>query len=189
MQCKSANLRSRLELIVVSRNVKIYGATDKRAVLEPKLIWATPGQRGFAPLRAAASVAPTTHQQIAASAGRSGAPPYSQGGYAYSFSQAGPSSSQRAAVPKLTTAQVAAQQEAQQKQQEALEKAHELHQILDNLEKVDNEGRRASLLDTLCSVEDALDLPEHPSPPGKDGDLQVDLLKHQVGVAFGSFER
>ena len=48
------------------------------------------------------------------------------------------------------------------------------------MEKVDNEGRRTSLLDTLCSVEDALDLPEHPTPPGKDGDLKVDLLKHQV---------
>ena len=39
-------------------------------------------------------------------------------------------------------------------------KARELKQILDNLEKVDDEGRRSSLLDTLCDVDDVLALPE-----------------------------
>ena len=39
-------------------------------------------------------------------------------------------------------------------------------------------------MDTLCSVADALDLPQHPSPPGKDGDLKVDLLTHQVGIVL-----
>lgn len=54
--------------------------------------------------------------------------------------------------------------------------------MLSNLEKVDDEGRRASLLDTLCSVDDILNLPVHPNPPGvASGDLVVDLLKHQVG--------
>ncbi len=53
--------------------------------------------------------------------------------------------------------------------------------MLSNLEKVDDEGRRSSLLDTLCSTEDVLDLPEHPSPPGiASGELRVDLLRHQV---------
>lgn len=112
-------------------------------------------------------------------------PGYLQSGYAYSFSQADPSSSQRPAAPKMTPAQV----EAQRKQQEAMVKAQELREILNNLEKVDNEGRRTSLMDTVCSVADALDLPEHPSPPGKDGDLTVDLLKHQVMRIAGNDTR
>ncbi len=53
--------------------------------------------------------------------------------------------------------------------------------MLSSLEKVDDEGRRSSLLDTLCSTEDVLGLPEHPNPPGiASGELRVDLLKHQV---------
>lgn len=76
-----------------------------------------------------------------------------------------------------------AQQEAIRQQQEALAKAAELRQILNSLEKVDDEGRRSSLLDTLCSTEDVLKLPVHPSPPGiASGELTVDLLKHQVSV-------
>jgi hypothetical protein len=61
--------------------------------------------------------------------------------------------------------------------------------MLGGLEKVDNEGRRASLLDALCSVDDILNLPVHPAPPGvASGDLVVDLLKHQVGdVAYAVF--
>ena len=77
--------------------------------------------------------------------------------------------------------QSAAQQEAIRKQQDNLRKAAELKQMLSNLEKVDDEGRRSSLLDTLCLNEDILNLPLHPNPPGlKNGNLQVDLLKHQV---------
>jgi hypothetical protein len=57
--------------------------------------------------------------------------------------------------------------------------------MLANLEKVDDEGRRGSLLDTLCSTEDILDLPEHPNPPGiASGELRVDLLRHQVCGLF-----
>ena len=53
--------------------------------------------------------------------------------------------------------------------------------MLSNLEKVDNESRRSTLLDALCSTDDILGLPPHPNPPGiKTGDLKVDLLKHQV---------
>jgi SWI/SNF-related matrix-associated actin-dependent regulator of chromatin subfamily A3 len=71
--------------------------------------------------------------------------------------------------------------EAIRKQQEALQKAAELRQMLTNLEKVDDEGRRSSMLDTLCSADDVLNLPLHPSPPGiLSGELTVDLLKHQV---------
>jgi hypothetical protein len=75
----------------------------------------------------------------------------------------------------------AAQKEAAVKQQEAFQKAAELKQMLNNLEKVDDDGRRSSLLDTLCSTDDILNLPLHPDPPGiKNGNLVVDLLKHQV---------
>lgn len=159
-----------------SRNIKIYGPIDKRAMLEPKLVWATPGQRGFAASKAPAAL--PAPQRF----GARGAP--------LSASQvAGPSYSQYTPVPaatsKLTAAQIAAQQEAVRKQQEAFAKAHELQQILNNLEKVDDEGRRVSLLDSLTAVDDVLGLPEHPSPPGKGGDLKVDLMKHQVRTVDG----
>lgn len=98
---------------------------------------------------------------------------------------AGPS--RTSTQPQYSAAQIAAQQEATRKQQEAarkqqeaLEKARELRSILDTLEKVDDEGRRSSLLDRLCAVDDVLALPEHPSPPSlSNGDLKVNLLKHQ----------
>jgi len=71
--------------------------------------------------------------------------------------------------------------EALRKQQEEFVRNAELRQILANLEQVNDEGRRTSLLDTLCSTEDVLNLPEHPNPPGiASGELRVDLLKHQV---------
>ena len=67
------------------------------------------------------------------------------------------------------------------KQEESRKKAAELSRILNTLEKVDDEGRRNSLLDTVCSTEDVLKLPLHPDPPGiTKGDLLVDLMKHQV---------
>jgi SWI/SNF-related matrix-associated actin-dependent regulator of chromatin subfamily A3 len=75
--------------------------------------------------------------------------------------------------------------EALRKQQEEFARAAELRQTLANLEKVDDEGRRSSLLDTLCSTEDVLGLPEHPNPPGiASGELRVDLLRHQVYEHF-----
>jgi SWI/SNF-related matrix-associated actin-dependent regulator of chromatin subfamily A3 len=71
--------------------------------------------------------------------------------------------------------------EALRKQQEEFVRNAELRQTLANLEKVNDEGRRTSLLDTLCSTEDVLNLPEHPNPPGiASGELRVDLLRHQV---------
>ncbi|GBE78013.1 hypothetical protein SCP_0108950 [Sparassis crispa] len=159
----------------LSMTLKIYGPSDKRAHLEPQLIWATPQQGGFSkPVNGVRKVP--------------GAPANSSVRVpSYSQPVAGPSNSQ---VPShyasqrrpagMTASQVAAQQEATRKQQEALQKAAELRQILNNLEKVDDEGRRSSLLDTLCSVDDVLNLPLHPSPPGiQSGDLKVNLLKHQ----------
>ncbi|KAL1741859.1 SNF2 family N-terminal domain-containing protein [Schizophyllum fasciatum] len=113
--------------------IKIYGRSDRRRELEPKLIWATPGQRGFEQLR----------NHSGSSAGG-----YNAGEYGYGGSGMPPPP-----IPTYTSA---------------------------GLEKVDDESRRNSVLDTLCSVDDVLKLPEHPDPPGIfKGDLVVDLLKHQ----------
>lgn len=96
-------------------------------------------------------------------------------------------SSQNSALPMVGSSRAPgvkpAQTEAARKQQEALQKAAELRQIINSLEKVDDEGRRSSLLDSVCSTEDILNLPLHPSPPGiEQGNLVVDLMKHQVSV-------
>ncbi|KAG1766956.1 SNF2 family N-terminal domain-containing protein [Suillus occidentalis] len=140
----------------LSMTLKIYGPSDKRDQLEPQLIWATPHQRGFPPRGVGGS---QVH------------PPASQ-----------LSSSRRATATQSKSQQetIKMQQEAIRKQQQAWQNASELKQMLGGLEKVDNEGRRASLLDALCSVDDILNLPVHPAPPGiASGDLVVDLLKHQ----------
>ncbi|KAH7924627.1 hypothetical protein BV22DRAFT_1129678 [Leucogyrophana mollusca] len=157
----------------LSMTLKIYGPSDKRDLLEPQLVWATPRQRGFPPrggavpgTPAAAGRGPSSSSAAAASSSSS-----------YSASQ--PASHRRGATG-MTVAQTKAQQEAIRQQQEALHKAAELRQMLSSLEKVDDEGRRASLLDALCSTDDVLNLPVHPSPPGvASGDLVVNLLKHQ----------
>ena len=87
-----------------------------------------------------------------------------------------------ASSSRMTNAQI----EAIKKQQEALNNAADLKQMLSGLEKVDDESRRNSVLDTLCSVDDVLKLPEHPDPPGiAKGDLVVELLKHQVSERSG----
>lgn len=140
--------------------LKMYGASDKRRELEPLLIWATPGQRGFPPSTAAS----------ASISNRAG-----------SIAQAAPSSLQH----RRNVSQTPAQTEAVQKQQEALRKAAELRQMLSSLQKVNDEDRRSSMLDTLCSADDVLNLPLHPSPPSVlSGELKVDLLKHQVCLWF-----
>ncbi|KAI0779816.1 SNF2 family N-terminal domain-containing protein [Fomes fomentarius] len=154
------------KVYTLAMTIKIYGPSDKRYVLEPKLIWATPGQRGFP------KVPPGGIRSIpGAPAPRTHIPPPIPA----------PSSSRRSApVPGQQQRATAAQQEALRKQQEAFAKAEELRTILNNLEKVDDEGRRASLLDTLCAVDDILGLPEHPNPPSiSSGELRVNLLKHQ----------
>ncbi|KAI9067101.1 hypothetical protein FKP32DRAFT_1588914 [Trametes sanguinea] len=178
----------------LSMTLKIYGASDKRQILEPKLIWATPGQRGFpkpdangvrpipgAPRTAASRVPPPTPSQAGPSYSQvvGGAPGYGAPGYpATSYNP--PPASQRARMTAAQQEVLRKQQEAARKQQEAYQKAMELRQILNGLEKVDDEGRRSSLLDQLCSVDDVLGLPEHPNPPGiSTGELKVNLLKHQ----------
>lgn len=87
----------------------------------------------------------------------------------------------------VTGTQDEAQQEEIRKQHEAFMRAAELKQMLNGLERVDDEDRRASLLDTLCPTVDILNLPVHPNPPGiASGELVVDLLKHQVTFSLWS---
>ncbi|CAL1707747.1 unnamed protein product [Somion occarium] len=163
----------------LSMTIKIYGAADKRHILEPKLVWATPGQRGFTSTRDGASSSKVARRGASsASAGPSAGPSAASivAGPLYASS----SQSYASAVARPVVAQSAAQLEAAQKQAEALARAAELRDILNNLEKVDDEGRRSGLLDTLCSTGDVLNLPQHENPPGlATGDLKVNLLKHQ----------
>ncbi|KAF9012434.1 SNF2 family N-terminal domain-containing protein [Cyathus striatus] len=139
----------------LSITLRIYGSSDKRETLEPSLIWATPGRKGFPRRNQTTGVVrvPVAAPTIATSS----------------------SSSSHRAVTQTPT-----QIEAVQKQHEALQKAAELRQMLSTLEKVDDEGRRSSMLDTLCASDDILNLPLHPDPPGiLKGNLKVDLMKHQ----------
>ncbi|KAH9941011.1 SNF2 family N-terminal domain-containing protein [Amylocystis lapponica] len=172
----------------LSMTLKIYGAADKRTQLEPLLIWATPHQRGFPKMtvggaRQVPGAPVSSSRGASASQALAGSSSASQAATASSYSTGASYASSYPASQRpagASAAQMAAQREAVRKQQEALEKAAELRQILNSLEKVDDEGRRSSLLDTLCSVDDVLKLPVHPNPPGiESGDLRVNLLRHQ----------
>ncbi|KXN85344.1 Putative SWI/SNF-like matrix-associated actin-dependent regulator [Leucoagaricus sp. SymC.cos] len=146
----------------LSLTLRIYVVADTLDVLEPQLVWATPSQRGGAALYRAPTPA-----------------------YAYGS----PAVQQ---TPSISTAQQEAMRKHQEAilKQQALRKAAELKQMIDGLEKVNDEGRRGSLLDTLCSTEDILNLPLHPDPPGtQKGNLQVDLLKHQSQALQWCIER
>lgn len=110
-------------------------------------------------------------------------PPYGAAASYASYADPGFSSGDPSSAGHSTSMAIPSTQstEALRKQQEAFARAADLRQTLSNLEKVDDEGRRSSLLDSLCSIEDVLGLPEHPNPPGiASGELRVDLLKHQV---------
>ncbi|KAI0049881.1 hypothetical protein FA95DRAFT_1588021 [Auriscalpium vulgare] len=182
---RDGNLRG--SSYVLSVTLKIFGAADKRAQLEPLLIWATPGQRGFpkmttAPPTTRTAVAGDSYATSSEMASGSSLPPGYTSGYpaaSYPGSQA-PAYSASPYSSQAPATRTPAQIEAARKQQESLAKAAELRQLLNSLEKVDDEGRRGSLLDTLCSTEDVLKLPVHESPPGiESGELKVDLLRHQ----------
>ncbi|KAJ7497415.1 SNF2 family N-terminal domain-containing protein [Mycena latifolia] len=149
--------------------LKIYGSPNRRQELEARLIWATPGQRGF----------PSRSGSNSQASGRLAGPPPLP-----APSQAGPSAKRRP-----DPAQSAAQLEAARKQQEALQKAADLKKMLSSLEQVDDEARRSSLLDQLLSTDDILNLPVHPNPPGVGNGLVVDLLKHQSQALQWAIER
>lgn len=156
------------------RSLNIYGPSDKRDMLEPMLTWATPQQKGL-PQRARGGI-PGVSSAVATaalSAGGGAVPSAYTAAFAATMGMAGPSQARG-----ITSAQSDAQQEA-------FVRAAELRQMLSGLERVDDEDRRSSLLDTLCSTGDILKLPEHPNPPGiANGELVVNLLKHQVKRSF-----
>jgi SWI/SNF-related matrix-associated actin-dependent regulator of chromatin subfamily A3 len=149
--------------------LKIYGASDKRNEVQQKLPSLMPAQnRSSKPDPSQSSVMP---------------PPYGAGAPYASYADPGFSGGDPGSAGYGTSMAIPPTQstEALRKQQEAFARAAELRQMLSNLEKVDDEGRRSSLLDTMCSTEDVLGLPEHPNPPGiASGELRVDLLRHQV---------
>lgn len=63
------------------------------------------------------------------------------------------------------------------------EKAQELRDVINSFESVSDESRRASLLDSLCSTDDILNLPlqEDPPPPSvESGELISNLMRHQL---------
>ncbi|KAI9572249.1 SNF2 family N-terminal domain-containing protein [Boletus coccyginus] len=152
----------------LSMSLNIYGPSDKRDMLEPLLIWATPRQQGFPP-RARGGVPGASAAAATAALSAGGVYPFM---YATAFG-----ATMGMPGPSQARGMVGAQSEAQQ---EAFVRAAELKQLLSGLERVDDEDRRASLLDTLFSTVDILNLPVHPNPPGTaNGELMVDLLKHQ----------
>ncbi|KAF7306156.1 hypothetical protein HMN09_00770900 [Mycena chlorophos] len=153
------NMTSRARVYTLSIDLKIYGSglPQQRAFLEPRLIWATPGRRGFPSSSAGpSSSAPSSSQ----------APPRSQAG----------GSSKKA--------QTAAQIEAARRMAEEQQKANALKAALDTMEKVDDERRRNSLLDQLLSADDIFNLPTCPDAPGKGKGLRVDLLRHQAALQW-----
>lgn len=175
----------------LSITLKIYGAPENRDRVLPQLPYQA---RGTAP-RAQPAVASTSAASVIG--GRVGSTSaYNSSSYAsavvnraggplpgappaYTFSQT--AASRAAPSQPKVQGPTPAQLEAIRKQQEALAKAAELQSMLNTLEKVNDEGRRSSLLDTLCSQGDVLKLPLYPNPPGTAiGDLKVDLLKHQA---------
>lgn len=216
--------------------LKFYGPSDKRQELEPALIWATPGQRGFTnkPSPNLSKPVPANSQPSSTQSPTLSLPKINpadaiiraelirkqkelvrQEEIALQQTLSSPQNSQqrnnssqviaraeeirqrREALHKQQEAlrqqqleaaryqQQYSQQEALRKQEEALQKAAELKQVLNGLEKIDDESRRGSLLNSLCSTEDVLTMPAHENPPGiKSGQLTVDLLKHQVSTTL-----
>ena len=68
-------------------------------------------------------------------------------------------------------------------QQAEAKKAQELRDVINSFGSVSDESRRASLLDSLCSMDDILNLPiqEHPPPPSvENGVLVTNLMRHQL---------
>ncbi|KAJ7647212.1 SNF2 family N-terminal domain-containing protein [Roridomyces roridus] len=170
---KKGNLAaSASKVYTLDMAVKIYGPSHKRAELEPKLVWATPGQRGFAS-RSAPAASSSSQSGYGASQAGYGAG-YPTPSYGASTSQRRPDPAQAAAAKKL---------------QEELQKAADLKRMITSLEQVDDEERRSSLLDQLLATDDILKLPEAQDSPGIGNGLVVDLLKHQRQALQWALER
>ncbi|KDQ18333.1 hypothetical protein BOTBODRAFT_184989 [Botryobasidium botryosum FD-172 SS1] len=165
----------------MSMSLNIYGAPSMRSQLEPKLKWATPGQRGFTDAMRRQSHASNSSSSRPSSSQASSAPRTTS----YSISQSSQrqsSQSQPRTAPApaaLTAAQLqqkkAAQERAERERAEQA-RAMELQQMLASLEKVQDEGRRATVLDTLCANDGLLEIPEYEEEV--EG-LSVNLLRHQ----------
>ena len=146
--------------------LKIYGAPEKRNEVKTMLGSAMPAQSR------SSTTAPSTSLSVRPYEAATSYTSYAAPGFSGHDSR---TSGYGTHIPPTLAA------EAFKKQQEDFARATELRQMLSNLEKVNDDNRRTSLLDTLCSTEDILNLPEHPNPPGiASGELRVDLLKHQV---------
>ncbi|EJD43111.1 hypothetical protein AURDEDRAFT_167788 [Auricularia subglabra TFB-10046 SS5] len=154
-------------------DIKIYGRSDQRAMLEGALKWATPGQRGFDDTMRTAEFTGNPARRSALP------PPVLPSAPSYATQ----ASSSQAASSSAAAKAVA---DAQRRYAEA-QKVIELRPMLDSLSKVDvdDEARRTGLLDALCGVDgedgiDVLKLPELESkelPLGLHAD--VELMKHQ----------
>jgi SWI/SNF-related matrix-associated actin-dependent regulator of chromatin subfamily A3 len=169
------------KLYNLTMSLKIYGDIKKRAQLEPQLLWATPGRRGF-PARSA-----TTSSYSTNSVASTYVNPYTSQPHAQLLAQ---NQARQAQVQAQAQAQALAQAKIKQERLEAFQRAEDLRQMLLTMEKVDDEGRRSSLLDNVCSKEDVLNLPQHSNPPGiASGELKVDLLKHQAQALKWCIER
>jgi SWI/SNF-related matrix-associated actin-dependent regulator of chromatin subfamily A3 len=173
----------------LSITIKIFADVNKRSTLLPLLRWTDIEPRLYETTGSRSSSSQSTsHHQRGAYGAVTGNPgnPYAATSQPHGVMHAQPHMAYPYALPPPPMSQVnPAEREAliekARKTQEAFAKAAELRDILNNLEKVNDEGRRGSLLDSLCSTEDVLSLPAHSSPPSKaTGELTVDLLKHQV---------
>ncbi|KAG8857347.1 hypothetical protein FRB96_005834 [Tulasnella sp. 330] len=141
----------------LSITLNICGPSDPtlRAQVEPHLVWATPGQRGFH-----TGAAPDNQTGVQ---GTSASPVKNKG---KGRATQGSAAAQASGLPGMTPGQ----------------KAVELATMMASMgTKVDDASRRTSVLDALCG-EDVLELPEFDDAvkPGLvNGNLKVDLLKHQ----------
>ncbi|KAF8318099.1 hypothetical protein DL93DRAFT_2054681, partial [Clavulina sp. PMI_390] len=162
--------------------MQLYGCPGMRKILEPKLIWATPRQRGFTDqMRAASSSSyvPPNSQLATTSGANYGSYAGYGGGGGYGYGGGQSSRSVSGAIDTQAMAQFRAKHEAEQK---AREKAAQLRDLMKEFETVNDESRRSSMLDALIPVDDILNLPEmvNPPPPSRETEeLQTDLMKHQ----------
>ncbi|KZV95946.1 hypothetical protein EXIGLDRAFT_747903 [Exidia glandulosa HHB12029] len=150
-------------------DVKIYGRSDQRHILEPLLVFATPNRRGFTEAMRTAEYTgnPRRGPQAASSSQYAAAAAYAGSSQVASSSKAGG-----------TSAAAAASQAAAAKRLEEYQKAQELRSILETLGKVDDEGRRGGLMDKIMDEGDVLKLPELEDERKPTG-LRVELMKHQ----------
>lgn len=153
-------------------SLKIYGRPGCRDQLEPMLKWATPGGKGFTDAMRRNTIGGGS-QSLTTGVGASQSA-VNPSGYTGIATQSYASSSQQ------SSAALAEQRARQEAQRQAYMKAEELKNIIKSFETVDDDSRRSSLLDSLCSNEDILNLPLEENPPSKETkEMRTNLMKHQ----------